>query len=164
MCKGLSALPATCLERAKEMKGKFVHHKLDKNKLNKASPEEKRLQELEKLLTNKHGLLVFRAFLCKEFSEENIDFWMACEDFKNMKENSKLTFKAKKIYEEYVAIKAPKEINLDSQTREAVTSNVTNPTLSCFETAQKRIFNLMEKDSFPRFLKSELCLDILRYL
>nr|XP_006008640.1 PREDICTED: regulator of G-protein signaling 4-like isoform X2 [Latimeria chalumnae] len=146
------------------MKGKFVHHKLDKNKLNKASPEEKRLQELEKLLTNKHGLLVFRAFLCKEFSEENIDFWMACEDFKNMKENSKLTFKAKKIYEEYVAIKAPKEINLDSQTREAVTSNVTNPTLSCFETAQKRIFNLMEKDSFPRFLKSELCLDILRYL
>ncbi|XP_064416759.1 regulator of G-protein signaling 4-like isoform X2 [Latimeria chalumnae] len=143
MCRMLTTLPSTCLESPL----------LD---------EAQKLESLENLLTHKYGLLAFRAFLCMEFSEENVDFWVACEDFKKTQGQSKLTLKAKKIYEEYIAIKAPKEVNLDSLTREAVLRNLSDPTPSCFDTAQKNIYSLMEKDSYPRFLESHLYLDVIK--
>uniref|UniRef100_H3AC10 RGS domain-containing protein n=1 Tax=Latimeria chalumnae TaxID=7897 RepID=H3AC10_LATCH len=96
MCRMLTTLPSTCLESPL----------LD---------EAQKLESLENLLTHKYGLLAFRAFLCMEFSEENVDFWVACEDFKKTQGQSKLTLKAKKIYEEYIAIKAPKEVGLSFQ-------------------------------------------------
>jgi regulator of G-protein signaling len=34
------------------------------------------------------------------------------------------------------------------------------PTITCFDEAQKKIFNLMEKDSYRRFLKSRFYLDL----
>jgi regulator of G-protein signaling len=36
----------------------------------------------EKLLNDEMGLYVFTEFLKKEFSQENIQFWIACEKFK----------------------------------------------------------------------------------
>ncbi|XP_041033184.1 regulator of G-protein signaling 16-like [Carcharodon carcharias] len=162
MCRGLAALPSTCIERAKEMK---VHlgHFLHKSKLRKPSTEDtlKGGQFFEKLLTNKRGVAAFRSFLRSEFSEENIDFWLACEEYKNTKTGSKLTLKAQKIYDEFVRVQAPKEVNLDSLTREIVTRNLSDLTSSCFEVAQERTYSLMEKDSFPRFLKSNVFLELL---
>lgn len=60
------------------------------------------------LLTD--GLAVFQAFLRTEFSEENLEFWLACEDFKKVKSQSKMAAKAKKIFAEYIAIQACKEV------------------------------------------------------
>lgn len=60
------------------------------------------------LLTD--GLAVFQAFLRTEFSEENLEFWLACEDFKKVKSQSKMASKAKKIFAEYIAIQACKEV------------------------------------------------------
>lgn len=56
------------------------------------------------------GLAVFQAFLRTEFSEENLEFWLACEDFKKVKSQSKMAAKAKKIFAEYIAIQACKEV------------------------------------------------------
>nr|XP_033772416.1 regulator of G-protein signaling 1-like [Geotrypetes seraphini]XP_033772417.1 regulator of G-protein signaling 1-like [Geotrypetes seraphini] len=112
-------------------------------------------ESLEKLLHHNYGRAAFRAFLQTEFSEENLDFWMACEDFKKTRLN-KLHNKARKIYEQYIALQALKEVNLDSRTREITTNNTLLPTRSCFDLAQKRIYGLMEKDSYQRFLRSEL--------
>ena len=55
------------------------------------------------------GLCLFRAFLVSEFSEENIAFYLACEDFKATK-SSKLTTKAKKIFDEFIGSDAPREV------------------------------------------------------
>ncbi|XP_036607146.1 regulator of G-protein signaling 3 isoform X2 [Trichosurus vulpecula] len=118
-------------------------------------------ESLEKLLSHKYGLAVFRAFLRTEFSEENLEFWLACEDFKKVKSQSKMASKAKKIFAEYIAIQACKEVNLDSYTREHTKDNLQNVTRGCFDLAQKRIYGLMEKDSYPRFLRSELYLDLI---
>ncbi|XP_059513894.1 regulator of G-protein signaling 3 isoform X3 [Myotis daubentonii] len=117
-------------------------------------------ESLEKLLLHKYGLAVFQAFLRTEFSEENLEFWLACEDFKKVKSQSKMAAKAKKIFAEYIAIQACKEVNLDSYTREHTKDNLQSVTRGCFDLAQKRIFGLMEKDSYPRFLRSDLYLDL----
>lgn len=55
------------------------------------------------------GLCLFRAFLISEFSEENIAFYLACEDYKGTK-SSKLAPKAKKIYDEFICSDAPREV------------------------------------------------------
>ncbi|XP_058014958.1 regulator of G-protein signaling 3 isoform X18 [Ahaetulla prasina] len=69
--------------------------------------------------------------------------------------------KAKKIFTEYIAVQSCKEVNLDSYTREHTKENLQNISWGCFDLAQRRIYGLMEKDSYPRFLRSELYLDLI---
>lgn len=61
------------------------------------------------------GLAAFRAFLRTEFSEENLEFWLSCEDYKKIKSQSKMTSKAKKIFAEYIAIQSCKEVSVGMQ-------------------------------------------------
>ncbi|XP_072504871.1 regulator of G-protein signaling 4 isoform X1 [Notamacropus eugenii] len=177
MCKGLAALPATCLRSAKDMKHRlgFLLQKTDScdqnsshSKKDKASTSQrvsheevkKWAESLENLISHDCGLAAFKAFLKSEYSEENIDFWVSCEEYKKIKSPSKLSPKAKKIYNEFISVQATKEVNLDSCTREETSRNMLEPTITCFDEAQKKIFNLMEKDSYRRFLKSRFYLDL----
>lgn len=50
---------------------------------------------------------------------------------------------------------------MDSYTREHTKDNLLNISRTCFDLAQKRIYGLMEKDSYPRFLRSDLYLDLI---
>ncbi|POI20930.1 hypothetical protein CIB84_015324 [Bambusicola thoracicus] len=121
------------------------------------SPEEARLwsEAFDELLANKYGVAAFRAFLKSEFCEENIEFWLACEDFKKTKSPQKLTLKAKKIYNDFIEKEAPKEINIDFQTKNMIAQSLQEATHTCFSAAQKRVYSLMENNSYPRFLESE---------
>lgn len=56
------------------------------------------------------GLAAFRAFLKSEYSEENIEFWVSCEDYKKTKSPAKLSPKARKIYDEFISVQATKEV------------------------------------------------------
>nr|XP_054493968.1 regulator of G-protein signaling 5 isoform X1 [Agelaius phoeniceus] len=189
MCKGLAALPHTCLERAKEIKTKlgtllqkpdstidFIIPYPEKPEkppkaqnwafftLVRPSPEEA-LQwrdSLEKLLQNPYGFASFRSFLRSEFSEENAEFWVACEDYKKTKSPVKMAEKAKKIYEEFIQTEAPKEVNIDHFTKAVTMKNLVEPSPTSFDMAQKRIFALMEKDSLPRFLRSEFYHELIK--
>uniref|UniRef100_A0A8C6T6Y6 Regulator of G-protein signaling 8 n=1 Tax=Neogobius melanostomus TaxID=47308 RepID=A0A8C6T6Y6_9GOBI len=96
-----------------------------------------------------YGLVVFRTFLKSEFSDENIEFWMACEDYKKVKGSTKLASKASKIYNEFIDVKAPRERTL-----------LMEPTPTCLNEVQSKVFSLMEKDSYPRFLRSKMYQDI----
>jgi len=58
-------------------------------------------------------------------------------------------------------LSAPSQVNLDSYTREHTKDSLQSAARSCFDLAQRRIYGLMEKDSYPRFLRSELYLDLL---
>ncbi|CAL8307444.1 unnamed protein product [Lota lota] len=175
MCKGLAALPQTCLVRAKEIKSKLgvllqkpdnaidliipYPEKTEKKpeKLQKPTAEEvaEWRESLEHVLTNNYGVYAFRTFLQSEFSEENIEFWVACEDFKKTKNPVKMAAKAKKIYEDFIQAEGPREVNIDHVTKDATLRNLVDLSPATFDLAQKRIFALMEKDSFGRFLRSE---------
>ncbi|XP_013781250.2 regulator of G-protein signaling 3-like [Limulus polyphemus] len=127
------------------------------------SPDEagKWATSFQELMASKYGSALFRAFLSREFCEENIEFWLACEEFKKTKSN-KLQSKARKIYNDFIAVQAPKEVNLDSTTRTAVMNKLSKPDHRSFDQAQGRIQGLMERDAYMRFLQSELYLELLR--
>ena len=55
------------------------------------------------------GLMLFRNFLCSEYSEENIEFWIACEEYKQLK-SRQFSPRAQKIYSDFVTVHAPKEV------------------------------------------------------
>ena len=56
------------------------------------------------------GRKLFREFLRSEYSEENMLFWLACEELK-MENNPELVEeKARLIYEDYISILSPKEV------------------------------------------------------
>ncbi|PAA80534.1 hypothetical protein BOX15_Mlig029753g1 [Macrostomum lignano] len=116
----------------------------------------------DSLLNDKYGLALFRAFLKTEYSDENIEFWIACEEYRALSGPKKQTMKAQKIYNEFVAFQAPREVNLDSTTRLATINAMGSPDGHLFEQAQKRIQALMEKDSYQRFLRSEVYQNHLR--
>ncbi|XP_072429406.1 regulator of G-protein signaling 21-like [Chiloscyllium punctatum] len=117
-------------------------------------------ESVDKLLSHKAGQVAFRNFLTKEYSEENIDFWLACEDYKKIKCPTKLACEAKKIYTKFIKVEAPEEINIDFTTRENIAKSINEPTPSSFDLAQKLIYSLMAKDCYPRFLRSNNYLEL----
>ena len=62
------------------------------------------------------GRKVFREFLKCEYSEENILFWLACEDLKKESKPELIEEKARLIYEDYISILSPKEVMCNTNT------------------------------------------------
>ncbi|XP_029999588.1 regulator of G-protein signaling 12b isoform X2 [Sphaeramia orbicularis] len=111
----------------------------------------------ERLLQDPVGVRYFSEFLKKEFSEENILFWQACEYFSHVPENDKkqLSQRAREIYNSFLSSKATTPVNIDSQAQLA--DDILNaPRPDMFKEQQLQIFNLMKFDSYTRFLKSLL--------
>ncbi|XP_004611945.2 regulator of G-protein signaling 10 isoform X1 [Sorex araneus] len=112
---------------------------------------------LENLLEDPEGVKRFREFLKKEFSEENVLFWLACEDFKKTQDKKQMQEKAKDIYMTFLSSKASSQVNVEGQSRlnEKI---LEEPHPLMFQKLQDQIFNLMKYDSYSRFLKSDLFL------
>uniref|UniRef100_UPI003AAE31EB regulator of G-protein signaling 19 isoform X1 n=1 Tax=Centroberyx gerrardi TaxID=166262 RepID=UPI003AAE31EB len=113
-------------------------------------------QSFDKLMRNPAGRNVFREFLRTEYSEENMLFWLACEDLKQEMNKSSIEEKARSIYEDYISILSPKEVSLDSRVREGINRKMQEPSPLTFEDAQLQIYTLMHRDSYPRFLSSAI--------
>ncbi|XP_077370187.1 regulator of G-protein signaling 19 isoform X1 [Festucalex cinctus] len=124
----------------------------------KPSVEEMQLwsQSFDKLMRNPAGRNVFREFLRTEYSEENMLFWLACEDLKQEMNKKTMEEKVRSIYEDYVSILSPKEVSLDARVREVINKKIQEPTPHTFEDAQLQIYTLMHRDSYPRFLSSNI--------
>uniref|UniRef100_A0A8C6UZ66 Regulator of G protein signaling 2 n=1 Tax=Neogobius melanostomus TaxID=47308 RepID=A0A8C6UZ66_9GOBI len=112
-------------------------------------------QSLDHLLSHKYGRAAFLVFLKSEFCEENLEFWWKCEEFRILKSHKELESRAQSIYQEFVQSEAPKEINLDYQTRNGVMQSLPEPTPSLFIAAQRKVYSLMENNAYPRFIQSD---------
>ncbi|KAK3095243.1 hypothetical protein FSP39_012078 [Pinctada imbricata] len=110
----------------------------------------------DKLLKDVSGLTVFTEFLKKEFSQENIVFWRAVEQYKQINDVDKRKAKAKEIFNTYISVKAADPINIEQTARQQVEKQLDSPSSNAFDRAQQEIFKLMKQDSYPRFIKSEL--------
>ncbi|XP_041909708.1 regulator of G-protein signaling 12 isoform X8 [Corvus kubaryi] len=111
----------------------------------------------ERLLQDSVGVKYFSEFLRKEFSEENILFWQACEYFNHVPAHDKkeLSYRAREIFSKFLCSKATTPVNIDSQAQLA-DDILNSPHPDMFKEQQLQIFNLMKFDSYTRFLKSPL--------
>ncbi|XP_057190532.1 regulator of G-protein signaling 20 isoform X3 [Triplophysa rosa] len=119
-------------------------------------------QSFDKLMHCPAGRAAFRQFLRTEFSEENMLFWLVCEEFRKETNKSMIEEKARVIYEDYISILSPKEVSLDSRVREVINRNMLEPTSHTFDDAQLQIYTLMQRDSYPRFMNTEVYKDLLK--
>lgn len=54
------------------------------------------------------------------------------------------------------------QVNIDHFTKAVTIKNLVEPSPTSFDMAQKRIFALMEKDSLPRFVRSEFYHELIK--
>ncbi|XP_013391566.1 regulator of G-protein signaling 7 isoform X2 [Lingula anatina] len=122
------------------------------------TPSELRIRRwgfsLEELLKDPTGIAEFEEFLKKEFSQENLHFWLACEEIKYLPK-SLVTERVQAIYSAFLAPGAPHEVNVDGKTYELTQKAIENPDRFTFDAAQSHIFLLMKKDSYQRYMRSE---------
>jgi len=109
----------------------------------------------DKLMDSQYGRKVFRIFLKKEYSDENIIFWEACISLKSVRDDLQFREKAESMFRNHLDPASPHEISLDFKVKESMLEERENPSRDVFDEAQAKIYSLMQRDSFPRFLASE---------
>ncbi|KAM4729106.1 regulator of G-protein signaling 11 [Anableps anableps] len=107
------------------------------------------------LLSDTMGRREFMTYLEKEFSAENLHFWQACEEIRHG-ESSKIIEKVENVYKNFLAPGAARWVNVDSKTMDKTLEGIKRPHRFVMDDAQMHIYFLMKKDSYPRYLKSDL--------
>lgn len=54
----------------------------------------------------------------------------------------------------------PPQVSLDSRVRDLINRNMLEPSKHSFDDAQLQIYTLMHRDSYPRFMNSEMYKDL----
>ncbi|XP_026868957.1 regulator of G-protein signaling 20 [Electrophorus electricus] len=121
-------------------------------------------QSFEHLIKSARGRDHFRQFLKTEFSEENLLFWLACEELKKETNRTVVEQTVKQIYEDYISILSPREVSLDSRVRDVINKNMLEPSSQTFDDAQQQIYTLMQRDSYPRYMNSSMYAELIKSL
>ncbi|XP_025414340.1 regulator of G-protein signaling 11 isoform X2 [Sipha flava] len=110
---------------------------------------------MEDLVSDATGLHEFTNYLRKEYSHENIRFWLAVNDLKRCCQ-SQILQRVKEIYDEFLAPGAPCEINIDGKTMERTHKEMQVPSRFTFDSAAEHVYTLLlKKDCYPRFIRSD---------
>eukprot|EP00050_Salpingoeca_kvevrii_P011317 m.14437 g.14437 ORF g.14437 m.14437 type:complete len:1706 (-) comp3370_c0_seq1:189-5306(-) len=113
------------------------------------------------LLANEEGMQVFMKYMRTTFCEENALFWRDTVPLKTCPEEE-VPVLAKQVFDKYLSVNAPLPLNIDGPTRQRIAAKMKPvPQRDVFAAAQKQVYQLMKFDSYPRFLKSPLYLDLL---
>ncbi|KFM63702.1 Regulator of G-protein signaling 7, partial [Stegodyphus mimosarum] len=110
---------------------------------------------LKELLRDPAGREQFFKFLEKEFSAENLKFWDAVQELKQV-HSKDIPLKVQEIWNEYLAPDANCPINIDSKSYEITKKNMETPDRWTFEEAAAHLYQLMKSDSYSRYLRSEM--------
>ncbi|GMI08839.1 hypothetical protein TrRE_jg2152 [Triparma retinervis] len=109
--------------------------------------------ELKHILAHPTGLSMFNVFLKKELADENIQFWVAVNNFK--KDVSQEA--AKELYDKYISESAELQVNVPGKMRKEVNKLITGEGTvgaDIFDGSQDEIYKLMVRDNFARFKKT----------
>ena len=119
---------------------------------------------VDKLLADKVVRDKFLEYAKKDLSEENLEFWIAVEEFKlkfsKSKDQKKL---CEDLYELYLKDGAEKQVCIGTPMLRALRSalDTKGPAKDVFEDAQKKAFCTLRDDICPRFAESEEGMKIL---
>eukprot|EP01127_Copromyxa_protea_P024367 TRINITY_DN9557_c0_g1_i1.p1 TRINITY_DN9557_c0_g1~~TRINITY_DN9557_c0_g1_i1.p1 ORF type:complete len:676 (-),score=146.30 TRINITY_DN9557_c0_g1_i1:107-2068(-) len=106
-------------------------------------------------LSTEDGLDSFYAYLKTEFAEENLDFWLAVERFRDL-DDKKKEREAVIVYDDFIHNKAPRKINITFMIRDPIDKAITNGkiTESMFDGAQQAALKLMKQNNWTHFVSS----------
>jgi len=110
------------------------------------------------LLSSEAGVESFRKFLKTIVAQENIDFWIDCSGLAAFDADAAGMARAcEAIYEKYFRASAHRAINITGENRAAVNANMERKAFSrfTFAPAQKEVYFLMKRDSYPKYLDSD---------
>jgi len=111
---------------------------------------------INELLKDPIGHDQFLKFLDKEYSSENLRFYEACIQLRFHTPQKDVFNRVKEIYNEFLSPGAYYSINIDQRVMNLTKNNMVNyPNRYTFDEAQDHIFNLMNRDTYARFLRSE---------
>uniref|UniRef100_A0A1A7YXY2 Axin-1 n=1 Tax=Iconisemion striatum TaxID=60296 RepID=A0A1A7YXY2_9TELE len=126
-------------------------------------------ESLHSLLDDQDGIHLFRKFLKQEECADMLDFWFACSGFRKLEANEgneeKKVKLAKAIYKKYIQdnngivsrqIKPATKLFI----KDCVMKLHIDPAM--FDQAQTEIQTMMEENTYPLFLKSDLYLEYTR--
>ncbi|ACI64490.1 a regulator of G-protein signaling domain-containing protein, partial [Thalassiosira pseudonana CCMP1335] len=112
------------------------------------------------LLSSEEGILSFSHHCTREFSSENVRFWCAVNDYRAniVVDTREINDVAIELYASFIAANSDTPVNLSSAQRSEIKVAVeSGKTTKCtFDRAQREIFSVMSRDSYPRYLASKL--------
>jgi len=110
----------------------------------------------ERLMSNSIGQTIFGMFLKSEYSIENLMFWKACELLKDVTDEDEFQENVEIVFKTFLEPSSLHEVSLDFKVKEKMYKDRgESAPRSIFDEAQMKIYSLMHRDSFPRFLLSE---------
>ena len=115
---------------------------------------------LDSLLADPLGVFYLKKFMQKEFSDENLRFYIECRDYYILPEGE-LIARAEQIYDRYIKTGALNLVNLDEHVLNELNKNMRIPNRDVFLRAQGIVYDLIKADIYIRFIKSEICNTVL---
>ncbi|GCB65733.1 hypothetical protein scyTo_0007777 [Scyliorhinus torazame] len=128
------------------------------------SPLTRWTKSLHSLLGDQDGAHLFRTFLEREKGVDTLDFWFACNGFRQMDLRHPKTLRvAKAIHKRYVENSAVSR-QLKSATKSYIKDSIKKQQIdsAMFDQAQTEIQTLMEENSYQMFLTSDIYLQYVR--
>uniref|UniRef100_A0A915MMY7 RGS domain-containing protein n=1 Tax=Meloidogyne javanica TaxID=6303 RepID=A0A915MMY7_MELJA len=114
--------------------------------------------DLEQVLRSETARAPFHQFLQQQFCAENINFYLAVEEYRKIPEEEldrRLDF-GRQIYDRHFAANCIEPVNIDNSTsnqiREAYKNN--RFTATVYDVVQYQIFHLLKYDCWPRYLRA----------
>lgn len=129
------------------------------------SPLSRWTKSLHSLLGDQDGALLFRTFLEQEQCVDTLDFWFACNGFRQMDlKDPKTQRVAKAIYKRYIENDSIVAKQLKPATKTFIRDNVKKQHIdsAMFDQAQTEIQSNMEENAYQLFLTSDIYLEYVR--
>eukprot|EP01104_Vermistella_antarctica_P008078 TRINITY_DN2022_c0_g1_i2.p1 TRINITY_DN2022_c0_g1~~TRINITY_DN2022_c0_g1_i2.p1 ORF type:complete len:2327 (-),score=597.02 TRINITY_DN2022_c0_g1_i2:124-7104(-) len=125
----------------------------------------KSVQSLESVLVSPQALEMFRDYLEKEHSSENLLFYDSVSSFRTLDESSRRA-RAEYIMSSFVDPMSASQVNLDQEVIEEIHEKLEavdeDVPIDIFDDAVYHIVNIMRTHSHPRFRRSAICASYLK--
>lgn len=124
------------------------------------SPSE--IPSMKTIIEDDRSFLMFRRFLKDQCITRNLNFWLACEHYRQLPPHQSnqehLTEVGKAIYTKFIKQSAAQHVTILDRTKRSIKMCLelrSQVTPQLFATAQREIYEVMEKHEFRQFLVSD---------
>ncbi|XP_004405828.1 PREDICTED: axin-2 isoform X2 [Odobenus rosmarus divergens] len=129
------------------------------------SPLTRWTKSLHSLLGDQDGAYLFRTFLERDKCVDTLDFWFACNGFRQMNLKDTKTLRvAKAIYKRYIENNSIVSKQLKPATKTYIRDGIKKQQIDSimFDQAQTEIQSVMEENAYQMFLTSDIYLEYVR--